>query len=124
MNLSDIADGVISTINPLTSVALLHSTGYTTAADGSRIPIYAAPIVQLTQVQELTEPELRQLDGLNMQGVRGARVYFDGTAAGVIRVTGGGGDLVQFGGQTWLVAAVLEQWDDWCSVAVVLQNGS
>jgi len=38
-----------------------------------------------------------------------------------VRPLAKGGDLLDFGGQTWLVTAVLETWPDWCKVGVTLQ---
>lgn len=120
MNLNAIAAACIAPINPPTEVTLYHSTGYTTNDDGSRVPAYDDPIVQMTQVQELTKAELRLVEGLNLQGSHQA-VYLEGVANGVVRRDGFGGDLMTFRGTTWKIATVIEQWDDWMKCIVTMQ---
>ena len=121
MNLSSIADTVINAINPPTLVQVLRSTGYTTNADGQQVPTYTTLASTLMQVQELTQGDVRKLDGMNIGGQRN-KLYFNGAVAAVVRADQKGGDLVKFNGQTWLAVAVLEQWNDWCSVAIVRQK--
>lgn len=101
---------------------LYASAGSTTNADGSRTPAYAAPVTISAQVQQLTTFNLRQLEGLNLQGVT-HKIYFSGQAQGVVRVLAKGGDLIAMAdGTIWLVATVFEQWPDWVAVGVTLQN--
>lgn len=122
MNLHGIVSGVISAVNPNVPVEVRTSTGSATAADGSRTPTYADPVVVTGQVQELTTKDLRQLDGLNVQGSQRA-VYLSGEVDAIQRISRLGGDLVALGdGSVWLTTHVLEQWPDWCKVAVTLQN--
>lgn len=124
MNLHGIVAGAISAVNPMVPVTVQASTGYVTGADGKRTPTYAAPVAANGQVQELTTRDLRQLDGLNVQGSMRA-IYLDGFVSGAVRVTKQGGDLITFeDGSVWLTTNVLEQWPDWVKVAVTLQNGS
>lgn len=126
MNLHQIVSGAIGTVNPFVSAVVETSTGYTTAADGARTPTFD-PLPIDVQVQALTFRDLTQLDGLNIQGTRRA-IYTNGFVAGVIRVAGKGGDLITFApgtlpeGDTWLCALVLEQWPDWCKIAITLQD--
>lgn len=80
----------------------------------------------LAQVQPLTWRDLQQLDGLVLQGTR-RKMYLYGRTDGAVRPLAKGGDLVTVatGGVsdgTWLVAQVLEQFPDWVSAAVTLQN--
>ncbi len=104
----------------------LASTGYTTAANGKRTPVYdtAAPVD--VRVQSLSTPELALLDGMNIQGIKRA-VYVSAHVQGDDRKDGKGGDLLKFDyhGEptTWLVVTVLEDWDQsgWCKVACVKQ---
>lgn len=134
MNLHSIVSGPISAVNPFIAATRRRSTGYSTAADGSRTPAWSNVAVSL-QVQALTYTDIAKLDALNIQGVR-RKVYTNGTVFGLIRVGQQGGDLIVFPngslpeGNTWLAAHVLEQWNDgagnpaWVSVALTLQDGS
>jgi hypothetical protein len=122
MNLHQMVAGAIGSINPFISATMLRSTGYTTAADGIRTPTFDTIPVSV-QVQALSTDDLRQLDGLNIQGQKNA-VYLSGNWNGAVRVGKQGGDLIKFGGQTWLAVTVLENWPDWTKLAVVLQDGS
>ena len=122
MNLHAIVSGAIGAVNPFASATLYASAGSTTNADGSRTPAYAAPVTINAQVQQLTTFNLRQLEGLNLQGVT-HKIYFSGHAQGVVRVLAKGGDLIAMAdGTIWLVATVFEQWPDWVAVGVTLQN--
>jgi len=120
MNLRNITSGALSSIVPQISVTVLVSSGYTVAADFSQVPAYAAPLNTFGRIQPLTAQDLKKLDGLNIQSVV-QKLYINGNFEGVFRVLGKGGDLVQFGGRTYLVAAVLERWADWCSLALTMQ---
>lgn len=119
MNLHGIASRVISAVNPMIAITVNVSTGYTTSADGTQVPTYS-PLSTTGQVQALSGKDLRQLEGLNIQGVS-EKAYLNGNYEGVFRVLGKGGDLLVFGGRTYLVIAVLERWPDWCSVALMMQ---
>jgi hypothetical protein len=125
VNLHGLASGAIGSVNPFVAATLQQSNGtYTTAPDGKRTPGYTSTNVQ-AQVQALTFRDLQQLDGLNLNGTRRA-IYLYGRADGTVRPEAKGGDLVTLtdgpNAGTWLVAYNLEQWPDWCKVAVTLQN--
>lgn len=123
MDLRGIANGVITTVNPNETVTVLRSTGYTIGAGARQVPSYAAPVIGPGQVQALDANDIKQLDGLNIQGVIRA-IYLRGTLAGVIRPDGTGGDIVKRKNETetWLVVKVLESWPDWTKAAIVLQG--
>lgn len=123
MDLRGIANGVITTVNPNETVTVLRSTGYTVGAGAKQVPAYAAPVVGPGQVQALDADDIKQLDGLNIQGVIRA-IYLRGTLAGVIRPDGTGGDIVKRKNETetWLVVKVLESWPDWTKAAIVRQG--
>lgn len=78
----------------------------------------------MAQIQPLTMPELRQLDGLNLGGDK-LGLYTNGDLNGVIRVQLKGGDLVDLpNGTRWLVVQSIEGWDltaGWSKVAMVIQ---
>lgn len=121
MDLRGIANGVSSTVNPNTLVTVLRSTGYTIGTGARQIPSYAAPATGPAQIQAIDSVDLKQLDGLNIQGTIRA-IYLRGSLAGVVRPQGEGGDLVQFASQSWLVVKVLESWPTWTKAAIVLQG--
>lgn len=120
MNLHGIASGAIGAINPPVLATIKSSSGYTTNADGTRVPTYTVTPNVPVQIQALTAGEIRHADNLNLQGVmRG--VYLNGAANGVVRKYGEGGDLLIFGGNTWLATTVLETWPDWTKIVITQQ---
>ena len=109
-------------------MAVQFSRGNTINPDGSQTPTYSQPVQMLAQVQALTYADLRQIEGLNLQGTRRA-IYFYGDVEGIVRPFFKGGDLITFpDGTVWLVAQQLETFgaynstDVWCKVVVTLQN--
>lgn len=121
MDLRGLANGVTTTVNPNQTVTVLRSTGFTTGAGAKQVPSYAAPVSGPAQIQALDADDIKQLDGLNIQGTIRA-IYLRGTLAGVVRPNQTGGDLVTIGGVTWLVVKVLESWPDWTKAAICLQG--
>lgn len=123
MDLRGLANAVTSTINPNETVTVLRSTGYTIGAGAKQVPAFAAPVTGPAQVQALDANDIKQLDGLNIQGTIRA-IYLRGTLAGVVRPNQTGGDIVKRKNETesWLVVKVLESWPDWTKAAIVLQG--
>ena len=121
MDLRGLANGVTTAVNPNKTVTVLRSTGYTVGAGRKQVPSYAAPVSGPGQIQALDANDIKQLDGLNIQGTIRA-IYLRGALAGVVRPDGTGGDLVQIDGQNWLVVKVLEGWPTWTKAAIVLQG--
>ena len=123
MDLRGLANSVTSTINPNETVTVLRSTGYTIGAGAKQVPTFAAPVTGPAQVQALDANDIKQLDGLNIQGTIRA-IYLRGTLAGVVRPNQTGGDIVKRKNETesWLVVKVLESWPDWTKAAIVLQG--
>lgn len=125
MNLHRVASGVIAAVNPPVAVSVQINTGEITNDDFTRAPSYADPVTALAQVQPLTNRDLRQIDGLNLQGTLKA-IYLSGQIDGIVRSTNQGGDKIVFpDGSTWLVTLVSEGWDTtagWCKVIATLQN--
>lgn len=128
MDLRGLANGMTSTINPNETVTVLRSTGFTTGAGVKQVPSYATPVSGPAQIQALDADDLKQLDGLNIQGTIRA-IYLRGTLAGVVRPNQTGGDLVTIAAPApvalrgnWLVVKVLESWSDWTKAAIVLQG--
>jgi hypothetical protein len=127
VNLHGIVASVVGYVNPLQPVVIQTSSGSSTTDAGKRTPNYDPPISDPSlqaQVQELTQSDVRQLEGLNIQGSQRA-IYVNGALSGVVRWSRRGGDLLTLQDNTvWLTTAVLEQWPDWVKVSVTLQNGS
>lgn len=120
-----IANSVSSAINPNVAVMLRQSSGYTVdPVTRKQVPSYA-DTAGYGNLQALDGDDLRQLDGLNIQGTLRA-LYLYGDAAGVIRPDQRGGDTVTINGKTWLVVKVLEHWDNptWAKVALNYQGAA
>ena len=127
MNLHSIASQYVSAVNPWMTLQIQVSTGYTTGADGTRVPTYAPSVPVQAQVQTLQYNDIKQLDGLNLQGNRLA-LYMTGDWNGIVRSKQKGGDLITFpDGSVWLAAVVLEGWSataNWTKLAATTQNNS
>lgn len=122
MNLHALARPLITSVNPEVDAVLRVSTGIAaTAPDGTRIPGYAPDQNVRAQVQDLSQRDLRQLEGLNVQGSQKV-AYLSGLVQAVVRPSQKGGDLLLIPADgTWLTTAVLESWPDWCKVSITLQ---
>ena len=119
MNLRSLVNGATRRVNPNVTVSIQVSTGYTTAADGSRTPTYSTTSTT-GNMQPLSSQDLKRLEGLNIQSVT-AKVFLNGDYEGVVRNDGKGGDLLTINGKTYLITAVIERWPDWCVVGVTEQ---
>lgn len=110
MNLYSLVTGAVSAINPMRRAKIAVAQGYTTNADGTRVPVYLPPRHVLAQVQELSSMDLQATDGLNLQGETKS-IYLQGDWTGVVRADGRGGDVIQFDdGTVWLVNKIAENW--------------
>lgn len=123
MDLRSLVNNVIQSINADEQVTILQSDGYTIGSGGKQIAKYKAPVTVFAQIQALDSVDLKQLDGLNIQGTLRA-IYISGELAGVIRPNQVGGDIVQRNGQDWLVSKVLESWTNWTKAVICLQGGA
>ena len=127
MNLHGIAGPIVSAVNPTLLATVKISTGYTKDAAYKQVPTYDTVENVPAQVQSLTFKDLQQTQGLNLNGLRRA-IYLYGRFDGVVRAKIKGGDLVTLvdgpAAGVWLVNQNLEQWPDWCKVAVTLQQDS
>lgn len=98
----------------------------TQAIDGIALETITTSLPLLAQIQPMTWRDLQMLDGVSMNGIRKS-IYLNGNLDGIIRVQLKGGDLVTFGGQTWLVGQQLEGFNPtagWTKAAITLQDGS
>lgn len=125
MNLHNIVGNAISVLSPWIRASIQVSTGSSTDAAGKQAPAYRPPRDIQVKVQSLTADDLKQLDGLNIQGEKRA-LYLTGNLEGVLRPDHKGGDLVTLpDGTLWLVNLVLEDWhmtSGWVKVAVTRQR--
>ena len=120
MDLRSLANSVSSTVNSNETVTVRRSSGYTIGAGARQIPTYEDDVSGLAQIQALDSDALKQLDGMNIQGIIRA-IYLRGNLAGVVRPDGKGGDLVLRGQETWLIVKVLETWHTWTKAVIVRQ---
>jgi hypothetical protein len=120
INVRGLANNIANVINDNCPVTILRSDGYTIGDGRKQIPKYEYPISGNAQVQALDHADLKQLQGLNMEGVYRA-IYLCGSLHGVIRKTGEGGDLVKYNNQTWLITKILETWPTWTKAVICLQ---
>ena len=123
MDLRSIVNGVSSTVNGNERVSVLRSEGFTIGAGARQVPSYGLPVIGFAQVQALDGDDLKQLDGLNLQGAIRA-IYLRGELAGALRPDQTGGDLVKRfnDSETWLVVKVLETWPNWVKAVIVRQG--
>lgn len=125
MNLHGIVGPMIGAVNPNMVVTVQVSTGWATGADFVRAPTYADPVAVVAQVQPMTFGDLRQVEGLNLNGDRKS-IYLNGEIDGLVRPTNQGGDLITFpDGTIWLVAQILEDFNltaGWTKAAITRQN--
>jgi len=124
MNLQAITVGIISAVNPQVICTIRKSTGYT-VSNFKQVPTYALFPNIPCQLQPLSNSDLKQVDGLNLQGVHQG-IWINGGLAGVVRVSAKGGDVVITPDEKiWLVVQVLEEWvnDGWCHAVLTLQDG-
>ena len=121
MDLNGLANPAVECVNPNIPVSIQASTGYTIGDGLKQIPSYAAAVSGFGQVQELSSSELKQTEGMNIQGVM-RKLYLRSPLNAVIRPNSQGGDLVTIAGQVWLVMKTLELWPTWCSALIVLQE--
>lgn len=128
INLLGIANGAIQSINPNQTIRISVPNGYTVDPDTLlQIPGYLEQTAQ-GNVQTLSSDDLSQVAGLNQEGTLRA-VYLYGNWGGVLRPDGQPNTRLWFTTnesgtvkeREWNVFKVLEVWQTWCKVAVVLQ---
>lgn len=125
MNLRSIANGAIRGINNNQSILWKRSTGYAVNSDYSRTPTFEEVAIE-ANVQAVSGKLLEHVSAMNIQGVVRS-VYLSGNALGVSASGVRGGDILRFseffgeGTKEWKVVHVVETWDTWSHVIVVLQ---
>lgn len=122
VNLRAAANRLTSGINPNITAMLRTYTGFSVNAAAKATPTYADPVPITVQVQAISKRELQHLDAMNISNCERA-VYANVQLQATDRLTQSGGDLLQFEGAVWLVAAILEGWTTagWCKAALTRQ---
>jgi hypothetical protein len=125
-NLRALANSHTGFVNPNVKASLSISDGYSTSSDGSRIPRYIIPSLNvIAQVQDLSQSDVLHLDALNIQGVN-VVIYLNGEADGIVRRENKGGDLISvlegISKGPYLTTQISEQWQQWVRVIATLQN--
>lgn len=133
MDIRSIANSASSTVNGNIIVSVQASNGNTQdPATLRQVPSYATAVSGPAQIQALDGSDLKQLDGMNLEGVLRA-IFLRGPLAGVIRPDSKGGDIVTIAAApdappalvgTWLTVKVLESWPLWTKAAINFQGGS
>lgn len=122
MNVRGLASSATNAVNPFVPVTIKRSAGYQIGAGRKQVPAYDEPVIGKAKIQALDGKDLKQLDGINIEGTLRA-IYLHGNLAGVIRPDSKGGDLIYTDAQEWLVVKVLESWPTWTKCAIALQGG-
>lgn len=125
-NLRALVNSVTQVINPNQAAFLEISNGFAQDKSFTQVGAYLPPVAVIVQVQDLKSKDLRQLQGLNLQGSSVA-IYLNGEVDAVVRVSQKGGDIITVptgvNAGVYLTTAVLEQWQgDWVKIAGTLQN--
>lgn len=128
LDLRTIANGAIQGINPDLQITILQPDGYAIDPDTLvQVPNWIEQPA-LGNVQSMSSDDLTQVSALNIEGTMRA-VYLRGNYNGIFRpgqqpntvlrlTTNESGTIAE---RHWNVFKVLEVWDTWCKVAVVLQ---
>lgn len=127
MDLRAIANSCSVVINPNVTVSLRASTG-SAIVNYRQVPAYAPDVVGPAQIQALDGSDLKQIEGLNIQGDLRA-IYIRGLLRSVLRPAQVGGDLIIIAAPapaelvgTWLITKMLETWPLWAKAVIVRQG--
>lgn len=128
INLRGIANSAIQQINANQLIKISAPNGYTIDPDTLlQIPAYTQLEAQ-GNVQALSSDDLDQVSGLNQESYLRA-IYLYGNWGGIIRADQLPNTIMTFTTnesgvvkeREWNVFRVLEMWQTWCKVAVVMQ---
>lgn len=125
MNLRGLANGLTRTVNPNRVVHWMRGVGVGQDPEtGERFPVFDTVIFQ-ANIQAVSSSELQLISAMNMEGYHRA-VYINGSSIGPVRDEIRPGDVFKFGGRTWKVTQVPEDWDEngWSKVIVTMQQGT
>lgn len=120
MNLSGIANSVISGVNPNQKAALKINTGSTVDDSGKVKPCFTEQPITI-QPQSLSTADLDHLNLINQQG-QFMYAYITGQISAIRRSQGKGAEHVMFTAygenepSDWVVKQVVESYATWCKV--------
>lgn len=120
MNLSGIANSVISGVNPNQKAVLKNSTGSTVDDSGKVRPCFTEQAITI-QPQSLSTADLDHLNLVNQQG-QFMYAYVSGQISAIRRSQGKGAEHIMFTayGETepsdWVVKQIVESYATWCKV--------
>ena len=120
MNLRQIANNAITSINPNIPAILKKYAGETIGPGRKPIPSYLPDQNVTIQLQPISRGDMQLVDGLNIQGLA-IVIYVNGNYFSVQRELEQGGDIFVINGEQWLVVEPIELWPDWCRLIAVLQ---
>lgn len=120
MNLSGLANSVISGVNPNQKAVLKINTGSTVDDSGKVNPCFTEQPITI-QPQSLSTADLDHLNLINQQG-QFMYAYITGQISAIRRSQGKGAEHVMFtaygedGASDWVVKQVVESYATWCKV--------
>lgn len=120
MNLSGIANSVISGVNPNQKAVLKINTGTTVDDAGKVKPCFTEQPITI-QPQSLSTADLDHLNLINQQG-QFMYAYITGQISAIRRSQGKGAEHVMFTAygedepSDWVVKQVVESYPQWCKV--------
>ncbi|OAQ15405.1 hypothetical protein F480_02390 [Bibersteinia trehalosi Y31] len=126
MNLRQIANRAITTVNPNIPAILKLNTGTETDDTGKRVAKFDEINVKI-QPQSLSTNDLQLFDSLAQQGQL-LNVYISGQIHALRRLSQQGADKLvfkAFGEKTeseWLIKSVAESFPNWCKVVIWRQK--
>ncbi len=120
MNLRQIANNAITSINPNIPAILKKYAGEAIGPGRKPVPSYLPDQNVTIQLQPISRGDMQHVDGLNIQGLAKV-IYVNGNYFSVQRELEQGGDIFVINGEQWLVVEPIELWPDWCRLIAVLQ---
>ena len=122
MNLSAIANGMTSSVNPNMQAILKVNDGYEVDDYGDQIPKFIEHTITI-QTQSMSTADLERLNYASQQG-QFLYAYANGSVSALRRSQGKGAEMMIFkpygedADAEWLVKLVVESYPDWVKVVL------
>ena len=122
MNLSAIANGITSSINPNIKAVLKVNDGYDVDEYGIQVPKYTEHQIMI-QTQSMSTADLEHLNYVSQQG-QFLYAYANGSISALRRSQGKGSEMMVFKpygedlDAEWMVKQVVESYPDWVKVVL------
>lgn len=122
MNLSAIANGMTSSVNPNMQAILKVNEGYEVDDYGDQIPKFIEHTITI-QTQSMSTADLERLNYASQQG-QFLYAYANGSVSSLRRSQGKGAEMMIFkpygedADAEWLVKQVVESYPDWVKVVL------